>query len=704
MEEMEESVLDIHKQIAMARLPSLPQALLQIMDLAEREDVGLAAIGAVVSQDSGLTAKVISTANSAFYSRGRSISSIDQCLSVMGAAQVRRIALNQSVAELFGRFQKTSGFDMRYYWYHVLSVAITARDLAKRLDYPNVDEAYLAGLLHDVGQLALLSVAPDQYLPIFKTATGEQRLMDEEQKTFGLAHPEIGAWLAQRWNMHSFLSDALLYHHEPLSRVRDAHALVQIVTLANMFNNLFEGEIHLEDDDLAFWEISVDEAKELVKTAEAETQSVADALGIEIKARKDLPRFAATADDSAHGDLAQAVSTRLEAQSTLPETLEGPNQEEVYLGILRSAKMLFTSRNATLFLAKGDVLQGQHTADDDSRLGEIRIHLPAPDSAIVRAYEGDVGLAGETPVDENLADTQVLHILGTERLLCLPLRHEGSTLGVLVIGMDAGAAQSFMQRKALLTTFAREGGRRLASSLRQVNLESDVRADAQQQFQLHARKIVHEANNPLGVVRNYIGLLREQLGDKKQAQEDIDLVESELRRVARILQQLKDVEGQAGIGEKATGNVDINTLINDVIRFCRLGRPELENVKTKVDLDSSLPPIRVNGDKIKQILTNLVFNAAEAMPDGGEISISSANWKSSQGQGSVEITVRDNGPGLPPTVLERLYKPVQSQKGGSHQGLGLSIVGKLVEELGGIMHCNTSQSGTSFKILLPVSK
>lgn len=700
---MEDNVLDIHKQIAMARLPSLPQALLQIMDLAERDDVGMSEIGAVVSQDAGLCAKIISTANSAYYSRGRSISSIDQCLSMMGAAQVRRIALNQSVAELFGRFQKTSGFDMRYFWYHVLCVAITARELAKKLGYANVDEAYLAGLLHDVGQLALLSVAADQYLPIFKSATGEQRLMQEEQKAFGLTHPEIGAWLAQRWNLHSFLADALLYHHEPLDRVRDAHILVQIVTLANLFNNLFEGEVQLVDDDLVFWELTVADAKALVAAAEAETQGIASALGIEILARKDLPKFAASQDDSAHAHLAEAVSIRLEAQSTLPENLVAPDADEVYLGILRSARMLFCSASAALFRAQGNILQGLHTADDDSRLGEIRIHLPAPDSAIARAYAGQPGLAGEKPTKECLADTQVLRILGKERLLCLPLSHEGNALGVLVIGLDAAAAQVFMQRKALISTFAREGGRRLAQALRRIDQESSVRADAQQRFHLHARKIVHEANNPLGVVRNYIGLLRQQLADKQQAQEDLDLVESELRRVARILQQLKDTDGAAP-GHGMSGSVNINTLINDVIRFCRMGRPELEKVDTKLQLDTNLPALRVNGDKVKQVLTNLIFNAAEAMPGGGEITIASANWQSTKGQHSVEITVRDNGPGLPPAVLERLYQPVQSRKGGAHQGLGLSIVGKLVDELGGILQCNTSQSGTSFKILLPVNE
>lgn len=697
---MAETTVDIHKQLAMARLPSLPQALLRIMDLAERDDVGLAEIGAVVSQDSGLSAKVLSTANSAYYSRGRSLGNIDQCLSVMGAAQVRRIALNQSVAELFGRFQKASGFDMRYYWFHVLCVAITARELAKRLDYPNTDEAYLAGLLHDVGQLALLAAVPDKYLPLFKTATGEQRLMAEEQKTFGLAHPEVGAWLVQRWHMHSFFADALLYHHEPLARLRDAHALAQIVNLARLFNNLFEGEVQLNDGDLAFWSLGVDEAKALVDAAETEAKGVADALGIEILARKDKAPFARLEDDSPHARLAEAVSTRLEAQSTLPEPLDSPNRMEAYLGILRSARMLFATPVAALFVADGETLRGLHTADDDARLGEIRIHLPVPDSAIARAFGGAPGLAGESSAGDSLADTQVLRILGRERLLCLGMSHEARPLGVLAIGLDAGSAREFLKRQALISTFAREGGRRLALALKQADLEHGIRADAQAQFQLHARKVVHEANNPLGVVRNYISLLREQLADRQQAQEDFDLVESELRRVARILQDLKNTEGTL---VTADGSVDINALINDVIRFCRLGRPELENVQTRVYLDNSLPAIRVNGDKVKQVLTNLIFNAAEAMPDGGEISISSANWQSTKGKNSVEIIVRDTGPGLPPAVLERLYQPVQSQKGGANRGLGLSIVGRLVEELGGVMQCHSSRTGTSFKILLPAN-
>lgn len=698
---MQETVADIHKQLAMARLPSLPQALLRILELSDRDDVGLGEIAGVIAQDAALAAKVLGAANSAYYSRGRHVASLDQCLSIMGAAQVRRIALNQSVAELFGRFKAASAFDMRHYWFHALCVALTSRDLARHLGHDNTDEAYLAGLLHDVGQLALLTVATDRYLPLFKDAGGELALTRREQSDYGTTHAEVGAWLAQKWNLHGFFADALRYHHEPLARMRDAHVLAQVVNLANLLHCEDEREAQPGAADLDFWRLDQAQAQALRDAARAEAEQVAAGLGIEVAAHRGQPRFVPANAQETHGALADAVSLRIEAQSTLPEQLSGPDRDALHQGILRSARMLFSSRSVSLFVADAGILRGRPTADDDPRLGEIQIHLPAPDSAIARAYQGEIAVAGEASADGNLADAQVLRILAEERLLCLPLAHDGAALGVLVVGMDAASAQLSLKRTALLSTFCREGGRRLAYALgRQAEVEGAL-AESREQFQLHARKVVHEANNPLSVVRNYIALLREQLTDKQQAQEDFDLVESELRRVARILQQFRLPEG--GKAKAQESIVDLNRLIDEVVRFCRLGRPELAKVATRLQLDEALPAVRVDGDKVRQVLTNLLFNAAEAMPTGGEVAIATASWQSAKGQGSVEITVSDNGPGLPAAVLEHLYQPKQSQKGGAHQGLGLSIVGKLVEEMGGILQCRSSQDGTSFKILLPAS-
>ena len=93
-----------------------------------------------------------------------------------------------------------------------------ARDAARMLDYVHPEEAYLAGLLHNVGRLALLAAAPKEYAFNF-TALDDEDLCAVEQRTLQITHAEAGAWLIERWQLDSFLADAVLYHHEPGDRL-----------------------------------------------------------------------------------------------------------------------------------------------------------------------------------------------------------------------------------------------------------------------------------------------------------------------------------------------------------------------------------------------------------------------------------------------------------------------------------------------------
>lgn len=172
----------------------------------------------------------------------------------------------------------------------------------------------------------------------------------------------------------------------------------------------------------------------------------------------------------------------------------------------------------------------------------------------------------------------------------------------------------------------------------------------------------------------------------------------ELRRVSGILQTLR----QTGVSaDGAAQRVDLNALIGQVLEFCRRGKPEMARIQTEFQPDAGLQPLCLDGNRLRQVLINLIFNAVEAMPQGGRLGLSTARWRSSTGEESVEIAVQDTGPGLPAEVLEHLYAPVPSRKGGSHAGLGLSIVGRLVEELGAVIQCHSTPAGTRFKLLLP---
>lgn len=704
---------DIYQQLTAARLPAMPQVLLQILDLCDRDDVGLPEIGAVVAHDAGIAAKIVSVANSSYYRRDHPLGNIEQSLSVLGTAVVRRLALNQSVVELFGNFQKARQFDLRHFWYHALRVAVTARQLARQLGYPNQEEAYLAGLLHNVGQLALLSVAPERYPALFAQAGDETALMRREQAAFGLTHAQVGAWLAERWKLHGFFVDSILFHHESLDRVRDAHQLLQVVALANLCHNLAQQPDATNDAELAYWSLDLAQAENLAREAAQEARAIAEQMGIAIP--DEAPAFAEAdaAQQAARADLAQVVSDRLEAQGALPEAAEAeaarPESVDAQAidgaraDLLRGASLLFGVPTATLFLEQDGVLQGQDVLGQDARLAEIRVHLPGSASVIARAYAGEICASGADAGAGSLADAQLLRLLGSQRLLCLPLAHGVEHLGVLAIGLDRNAAEHFLGRHSLLATFAREAGRKLALAGQQVERIEAARQALAEGYQLHARQVVHEASNPLSVVRNYLAILRQQLGDKAQSKQDLDLIESELRRVAGILQQMKQAPSAPSASAAPPSGVELNALIDEVVRFCRMGKEEVRQIELDTALEPGLPKVRAQGDKLKQVLMNLIFNAAEAMAGKGHLTISTTRWRGGKGADSVEIAVSDDGPGLPQAVLDQLYQPVRSSKGGAHQGLGLAIVGGLVRELDGVLQCKSSPSGTSFKILLPTA-
>jgi putative nucleotidyltransferase with HDIG domain len=697
---------DIYKRLTTARLPSLPQVLLELLALCDRDDVGMSEIGAVVAKDAGVASRIVSIANSPLYRPNRTLDNIDQCLAVLGTGTVRRLALNQCVVELVGRFQKANDFDLRHFWFHGLTVAVTARQLARHLGYANHEEAYLAGLLHDVGQLALLTTVADRYLPMFRNFTGEYELMRQEQAAFGLTHAEVGAWLAERWNLHSLVVDSILYHHEPLVGVQEAHPLVQIVTLANMFNALPEEEVSANVQDLAFWRLDVQQARTLVAAAQTEARTIAEELGIELPMRTDPLRSPGQSPDALPGELVDAVSQRIEGLLAHPEARETDSLDEAKVDLLRGSALLFGSGGCALFMPEGDVLRWQQVQDADLRGREIHIACSSVESRIAVAYQGRIGLAGLPSRPDNVVDTQVLHMLGGERLLCLPLAFEGKSLGALAIALDLATVEQFARKQALLGTFAREAGRRLGMAIRQCDQIRAARLDAAQRHELHVRKLVHEAGNPLSVVRNYLTVLRDQVVKQDKAKEEFDLIEGELRRVGRILQQFKQASPPPDrLPEQGTpkAQVDLNRLVREVVQFCRLGKEELRNKDVSVALAADLPLLMTDGDKLRQVLTNLIFNAAEALPSNGRITLATACWCSGRDSNSVELTVSDNGPGLPKEVLARLYQPVQSMKGDEHAGLGLAIVAALVDELGGMLQCRSNESGTHFKILLPAA-
>lgn len=215
------------------------------------------------------------------------------------------------------------------------------------------------------------------------------------------------------------------------------------------------------------------------------------------------------------------------------------------------------------------------------------------------------------------------------------------------------------------------------------------------------RQQVHEINNPLTVVRQYIFQLRKKLTDPGQ-QDDLEVIDEELARAAGLLASLGRLTAAERMPDGPEQSCDLGEEIRALTRLMENGLFR----ETGSVLALSLPPepcrVRVPSTALRQVLLNLLRNAAESA-DNVKIGISVTAPVLLQGRSWAEITLTDTGPGLPDSVRERLFEPVASGKGSGHAGLGLSIVKQLTDDMEGMITCQSSRTGTRFQVLLPLA-
>ena len=219
------------------------------------------------------------------------------------------------------------------------------------------------------------------------------------------------------------------------------------------------------------------------------------------------------------------------------------------------------------------------------------------------------------------------------------------------------------------------------------------------EIDIHTRKIIHEVNNPLTIINNYLEILSQDMQQDSENRQHLETIKSEVDRVGEILLQLKD-EQVRHIDDHP--RVDVNRLITKLIGIFQPTFYKRNRIRSVVELDDALPEINTDQNRLRQIITNLVRNAVEALDENGVVSISTRPLVIVNKQRFIEVSVADNGPGIADEMLTQLFAPVNSAKGGHHSGLGLTIVNKLVSELQGqISYTTSAAGGAQFNLLLP---
>jgi len=701
-------------------LPSLPHILLKLIEACNKEESTIGDISRIINKDPSLTAKVMKMINSAYYGLSSRVTSIDQALVLLGTGSIKNISICASINQAFSHVKDSSIFDLKVFWKHSLMCATMAQLIAKKTSYPSPDEAFLSGLLHDIGKLVLLVNFPKEYADVIESSKDQSDLILAQEARHGATHCEVGAWLINRWYLQSFMADAVLYHHDSVDRIHNALPLVKIIYVANTLCP------EVDKDEVVKYGIAehtfgfeTPEVAEIILQAEGEVKEVAISLGIDITAPNNSDKAASDKDVEKQYNLIREVKYFSLLQGTLQNLLETQDEDSILKVVHQGLQILFDVRDAFLFRydSEKNILVGRGITpiNQNNLIHELAISFQEGQSLLVKSLlQGNPLHSFNDSTKDNLTiiDEQIIRVIGRDGILCIPMVAHKQYVAVLVFGIDKAQVSHVLGQIKLLTMFLRQAALALHTNdmrQRQARLILSERLAASSAI---AQKMVHEVNTPLSIIKNYLAVLRKKLVEDKAVHEEIRIINEEIDRVAQLVNGLSDFSEPK---IQTTDQLDINVLLSDIITISQKSHIARSNINFHQELDPSLPSFNMDKNKLTQVFINLIKNAVEALPLGGNIYISTrfasnilvneASQDKDVDSGYVEIMLRDDGPGIPDTLKSRLFEPFITSKGGGHAGLGLSIVYNTVKELKGIITCNSdTKKGTTFKIVFPVEQ
>ena len=212
-------------------LPALPLVVSELLASFDDPEVELGDLAAKISNDQALAAKTLRLANSSFYGLQSRVRTISQAIAVLGFDSVRALVVGAGLIDSFqtGRDQ---GFDFDGFWRHAIATALCARALARHSGR-NPELGFVAGLLHDVGRLVLVTRFPAHYAQVVaQRALHDCELLQAEREVLGIDHAQVGRALAEHWRIPDLICRTIANHHQPMQQ--DFGDLPAVVHVANV--------------------------------------------------------------------------------------------------------------------------------------------------------------------------------------------------------------------------------------------------------------------------------------------------------------------------------------------------------------------------------------------------------------------------------------------------------------------------------------
>lgn len=726
-------------------LPTLPAVALRILEATTSEHTSARDVVRLIEADPALTARILSLLKRADLGLRDDVITVERAVVLLGLEAVRNAALAVEVYETFAAAEAGPGSALvrAEFWKHSLAVACAAELVARGLKARDVApaEAFVCGMLHDIGKIALDACLPKSYARVVRRCDHERAcICDVERDVLGLDHTLAGKRLLTHWRLpQPIVESAWLHHHSALP---DSVAHRRLVAVVHLADNLvrrqrigYSAYQHVEPVEALAESVGLapGHLDAVVQELPARLEAIAQAFGLDdIRSHQVYARSLADANTELsrlNARLADA-NRRLERRSQCFEALRQfvqslADDSDVGAVCYAAAAVmgrLFSSPTAVAFarmradgLMDASVWNG---ADHHRRT----VVFDAAEQLVDVPPSGGAAQAGAVQLEK----AHKFHVQVWERLTrlhpgtalwALPIVHARSEIGAVLFEAHEDDAAAFAplrdECEALSTAFglamssaaARAGAERLSEEL----LDMNRRLKTAQQALLRTRALsmvaemaagaAHELNNPLAVIAGRAQMLagEPELSEDEATASALRVINDQAARASAIVSELLHF---AKPPTPSPARVSLARVFETLWQhyqggeIARGGRLSFE--VSDADLCAVVDPGQLN-----TILKALIDNALEAAdPQKGSVTVNSPSAATDE---TVRIRVQDDGPGMTADVVERAFDPFfSSRRAGRSRGLGLSHALRLTEINGGRLWLeSTLQAGTTAFLELP---
>ncbi|MFA5700701.1 MAG: HDOD domain-containing protein [Desulfuromonas sp.] len=679
-------------------LPSIPQFLVEMLHLMQQPEVDMDKLVHLLRQDSAITARIFQLAKTVTFRPWKDVHDLHRLVVTLGLNRVRQIILTSAMEQVFSRWTRVDLRQVHDLWYKSLFCAQLAKEVARITGYTPADEAYLAGLLHRLGELLLLVKDPPAYHQHLERSLSPGEAAELERQRWEHTANELSADIVDSWQLSSFVSDALRYQSQPVDQVIETMALVRILNLSRKLTDISTPELaSLVHSGAALFSFTEGTLVDIHALAQDRTQHLLKTFILDPEVEKHSIEQLVAEQDQASNALHKEVKKH--SLLTVFQSQLAPEHDLASLcqNAALELQLIFGWHRPGFFIfdQKTQCLQGYDPTGQREKLNQLSLKPEGSRSLAVEAFRmREIRLLSAESSGLNLVDQQLVRLFGHANLYSIPLGTGPYCQGLLCLGLPAPDVALFQHKSAFVLQFCEQLGQRLAVLQQQNELSTQENSSEAHNFQL--RSTVHEINNPLAIMKNYLHLLEIKLQDQHEIPAEIQVLQEEINRVATLVAGLIDSSQDT----QADTPVNINNLVERLTIFLRKSLFANRNIRVELDLDPQVPPLLLNKDKLTQVLLNICKNAAEALPEHSHLTIRTRSQIFMEEECYCGLEIEDNGPGIPFEKQEKLFQPQPSPKPG-HAGLGLVVVKNLLNEMGGKISCATGDWGARFQILLP---